>query len=56
MPVALMFLCRSPYRNEYYLSRKNPIAVSITACNRLERHVVRRGIGETVSEYVNMLY
>ena len=38
------------------ISKKFPIAISIAVYNRLEGHVVRRGMGETVSEYVNMLY
>jgi len=33
-----------------------PIALSSADYNRLERQVARRGMNETVSEYVNLLY
>ena len=33
-----------------------PIAIPTAAYNRLERRVARRGMCETVSEYVNLLY
>ena len=42
-------------RNIIYLEGI-PIAISTALYNHLKRRVARRGMGETVSEYVNLLY
>ncbi|HEY7570471.1 MAG TPA: hypothetical protein VH796_03795 [Nitrososphaeraceae archaeon] len=41
-------------QNIIYL-KGTPIVVSKTLYNHLERRIARRGMGETVSEYVNLL-
>ncbi len=41
-------------RNIIYL-KGAPIAISTTLYNHLERSVAKRGMGESVSEYVNLL-
>lgn len=41
-------------QNIIYL-KGDPIAISTALYSHLERQVVSRGMGETVSEYVNLL-